>query len=169
VPFDCHLMMTNPDAYLEPLRDAGADLVTVHMEVFPDPTTVAKQARDLGLGFGLVLNPPTPFEAVEPYVELADILLIMSVNPGFGGQAFIPEVLTKVSQARKLVDFQALGTEIEIDGGIGPDNIGRARNAGAEVFVAGSSVFRAEDPIAAVAELRSRLTQDQNAGTGTGR
>ena len=169
VPFDCHLMMTNPDAYLEPLRAAGADLVTVHMEVFPDPTRVAKQARDLGLGFGLVLNPPTPFAAVEPYVELADMLLIMSVNPGFGGQAFIPEVLTKVSQARKLVDFQALGTEIEIDGGIGPDNIGRAREAGAEVFVAGSSVFRADDPVAAVAELRSRLSQEQNAGTGTGR
>lgn len=169
VPFDCHLMMTNPDAYLEPLRAAGADLVTVHMEVFPDPTRVASQARELGLEFGLVLNPPTPFEAVEPFVELADMLLIMSVNPGFGGQAFIPEVLTKVSQARKLVDFQGLGTEIEIDGGIGPDNIGRARSAGAEVFVAGSSVFRADDPVAAVAELRSRLSQEQNAGTGTGR
>jgi ribulose-phosphate 3-epimerase len=169
LPFDCHLMMTNPDAYLEPLREAGADIVTVHMEVFPDPTKVARQARQLDLGFGLVINPPTPFAAVEPYVELADLLLVMSVHPGFGGQDFIPEVLVKVSEARKSVDLRGLATEIEIDGGIGPANIRRAREAGAEVFVAGSSVFRANDPVAAVTELRSQLSQEQNAGTGTGR
>ena len=169
LPFDCHLMMTSPDRYLEPLRAAGADLVTVHMEVFPNPRQVASQAKSLGLDFGLVINPPTPFDAVAPYVDLADVILVMSVNPGFGGQAFIEDVLSKVEAARKLVDSQGLDTEVEIDGGIGPANIARAYAAGADVLVAGSSIFRAEDPAAAVEELRARLTQEEHAGTGTGR
>ncbi len=155
--FDCHLMITNPDAYLEPLREAGADMVTVHAEVFPDPTSIARQAADLGLGFGMVLNPPTPAAAVEPYLELCDFAVVMSVHPGFGGQTFIPEVLDKVETIRKWVDSQGLRTEIEIDGGIDATTIRSAWDAGAEVFVAGSSVFRAPDPVAAVAEMRARV------------
>jgi ribulose-phosphate 3-epimerase len=155
--FDCHLMMTNPHAYLEPLAEAGADLVTVHIEVYPDPTTVARRARDAGLGFGLVLNPPTPFAAVEPFVELCDVVLVMSVHPGFGGQAFIPEVLGKVEAARKSVDSMGLATDIQIDGGMTPATAPRARSAGANVFVAGSAIFRQPDPVDAVRTLREAL------------
>ena len=155
--FDCHLMMSNPDAYFEPLKAAGADLATVHMEVFPNPGPVARQARDAGLEFGLAINPPTPYAALDPFVELCDLLLVMSVNPGFGGQAFIEEVLGKVEAARKRVDSLGLATDIEVDGGIGPENIRRARDAGANVFVAGSSVFSADDPVAAVSAMRKAV------------
>jgi len=155
--FDCHLMMTNPDFYFEPLRAAGADLATVHLEVFPNPAPVAERARQAGLEFGLAINPPTPYEAIDPFVELCDLLLVMSVNPGFGGQSFIEEVLPKVESARKRVDSLGLMTDIEVDGGIGPENIRRARDAGANIFVAGSSIFRAEDPVAAVNSMRKAV------------
>jgi ribulose-phosphate 3-epimerase len=158
LPLDCHLMTLNPDAYLEELKAAGADLVTVHVEVFPNPVTVAARARDVGLGFGLVINPPTPAEAVEPFIELADMVLVMSVNPGFGGQKFMPEVLGKLERVRKFVDSAGLATDIEIDGGIDMTTIRSARDAGADVFVAGTSVFQAEDPAAAVEELRTAIT-----------
>ena len=157
LPFDCHMMTTNADAYFDPLREAGVDLVTVHIEVYPDPRTVAIRARDAGLRFGLVVNPITPFEAIDPYLELCELVLIMSVEPGFGGQSFMEEVLPKVEAARKFVDVRGLSTDIEIDGGIGPDTIGRARAAGADVFVAGSSIFGADDPVAAVTEMRALL------------
>ena len=161
LPFDCHMMTTNADAYLEPLRDAGADIVTVHVEAFPDPLPVASQARALDLGFGLVVNPPTPYEAVEPFIELCDMVLIMSVHPGFGGQEFILESLDKVARVRKFVDSAGLATDIEIDGGIDPSNVESARAAGADVFVAGTSVFRAEDPAAAVDELRRLINSTE--------
>jgi ribulose-phosphate 3-epimerase len=152
--FDCHLMTTNPHVYLDALREAGADLVTVHIEAYPDPSHVAQQARDAGLAFGLSLNPPTPFEAVEPFVELADLLLVMSVQPGFGGQSFDPSTLKKVELARKLIDSQGLSTDIEIDGGITIVTAKAARDAGVDVFVAGTAVFGAEDPVEAVQRLR---------------
>ena len=155
VKFDCHLMMLNPDFYFRAFREAGADMVTVHLEVFPDPTGPAEIARAEGLEFGLVINPPTPFEAVEPYADLCDMLVVMSVNPGFGGQSFIDETLRKMEAARNFVESHGLATDIEVDGGIGPANIRRARDAGANVFVAGSSVFGAEDSIQAVKDLRA--------------
>lgn len=157
LPFDCHMMTTNPDPYFGPLRKAGADLVTVHIEVYPDPSRAAARAREAGLDFGLVLNPITPFASVEPYVELCDLVLVMTVEPGFGGQAFIPEVLPKIEEARKFVDNRGLRADIEVDGGIGPETIAAVRSAGADVFVAGSAIFGAPDPEAAVAELRSLL------------
>lgn len=155
LPFDCHMMTTNPDAYFEPLRVAGADLVTVHLEVYPDPEPVAANARTAGLRFGLVINPATPFAGLEPFVELCDMVLIMSVHPGFGGQSFIPEVLRKVEAARKFIDSRGLATDIQIDGGIDAGTIRSARDAGADVFVAGSAVFRASDPALALKELRA--------------
>lgn len=155
LPFDCHMMTTNPDAYFEPLRVAGADLVTVHLEVYPDPEPVAANARAAGLQFGLVINPATPFAGLEPFVELCDMVLIMSVHPGFGGQSFIPEVLRKVEAARKFIDSRGLATDIQIDGGIDAGTIRSARDAGADVFVAGSAVFRASDPALALKELRA--------------
>jgi ribulose-phosphate 3-epimerase len=155
--FDCHLMTTNPHVYFESLRAAGADLVTVHIEAYPDPSRVAVQARDAGLAFGLSLNPPTPFEAVEPFVELADLLLVMSVQPGFGGQSFIRSALGKVEAARKVIDSRGLSTDIEIDGGITTITARAARDAGVDIFVAGTAVFGAADPVAAVKELRAAV------------
>ncbi|MBT8198621.1 MAG: ribulose-phosphate 3-epimerase [Acidimicrobiia bacterium] len=155
--FDCHLMTTNPDSYFPELAEAGADLVTVHIEVFPDPRPVAEMAREHGLGFGLVANPITPAASVEPFLELVDVVVVMSVEPGFGGQSFMPEVLPKLETIRKAVDSQGLDADIQIDGGITPSTIGLAREAGADVFVAGSAIFRAPDPGGAVRALRNEL------------
>jgi len=157
LPLDCHMMTTNPHAYLGALRDAGAWQVTVHIEAYPDPTAVAARTREEGLCFGLVLNPPTPVEALVPYVELCDTVLVMSVNPGFGGQRFLDATLAKVEVLRKSIDSGGLTTDIEIDGGIGPATAKRARDAGADVFVAGTSIFGADDPVAAIAELRRAI------------
>lgn len=157
--FDCHLMTTNPDAFLPDLAAAGADLVTMHIEAMPDPTRASKQARDNGLGFGLVCNPGTPFAGVAPFLELCDVLLIMSVEPGFGGQGFIPEVLEKVQTAREWVEERGLPTDIEIDGGITPETARMAADAGANVFVAGTAIFGAKDPSTAVADLRRAVEE----------
>jgi ribulose-phosphate 3-epimerase len=153
--FDCHLMVTNPVSLFGPLAAAGANLVTVHIEVHPDPTKAAEEARQNGLDFGLVLDPGTPFDAVAPFVELCDLLLVMSVNPGFGGQAFIPEVLPKLEAARKFIDSAGIPTDIEVDGGITAETARAARDAGADVFVAGTAIFRAPDPVAAIQRLRA--------------
>lgn len=158
--FDCHLMVSNPISLFEPLKSAGADLVTVHIEVHPDPTKAAAAASEAGLDFGLVLSPATPFEAVVPYVELCDLLLVMSVDPGFGGQAFIPEVLPKVEAARKFVDSEGLRADIEIDGGINPGNAPLACAAGADVIVAGTAIFGDPDPAAAAERLRAAAVGD---------
>ncbi|HSM02654.1 MAG TPA: ribulose-phosphate 3-epimerase [Acidimicrobiia bacterium] len=152
--FDCHLMVTNPVSLFEPLAAAGANLVTVHIEVHPDPTGPAAKAREQGLDFGLVLDPGTPFAAVEPFMELCDLVLVMSVQPGFGGQAFIPEVLPKVEAARKFVDSEGLHADIQVDGGITPETARLARDAGADVYVAGTAIFRAPDPVDAIRRLR---------------
>ena len=152
--FDCHIMTTNPDSFLPELARAGANLVTMHIEAVPDPTGAAAAARANELGFGMVVNPLTPFEAVSPYVELCDVVVVMSVEPGFGGQAFMPEVLPKVESAREWVEDRGLTTDIQIDGGITPENAGMAAGAGATVLVAGSAVFRAEDPQTAVEKIR---------------
>lgn len=152
--FDCHLMTTNPDAYLNELRGVGGDIAMIHIEAITDPTEAAAKARDAGLRFGLVINPPTPIDAIEPFVELCDMVLIMSVQPGFGGQSFIPEVLEKVEIARKWVESAGTGADIQIDGGITPETAPNAVSAGANVLVAGTAIFRAEDPVAAVEALR---------------
>ena len=157
--FDCHLMVTNPVALFEPLREAGADLVTVHIEVHPDPRGAATAAGAAGLRFGLVLNPATPFGAVAPFVDLCDMLLVMSVVPGFGGQRFLPEVLPKVEAARKFIDSAGIHADIEIDGGITPETARRARDAGANAFVAGSAIFGSADPVAAVGHLRDAVNE----------
>jgi ribulose-phosphate 3-epimerase len=158
--FDCHLMVSNPEALFEPVKEAGGNLVSVHIEVHPDPTWVAALARDAGLDFGLVLNPPTPFEAVEPFVELCDLLLVMTVHPGFGGQSFISEALPKVEAARNLVEGAGLRADIEVDGGITPETARLARDAGANVFVAGTALFGAPDPVAAARELRAAIESE---------
>ena len=154
LPFDCHLMITNPADHLGALRRAGATGITIHLEAVPDPTRVARMARDVGLGFGVVINPGTPFDAMDPYLELCDMVLVMSVEPGFGGQGFISAVLAKVEAARRAIDGRGLDVALEIDGGIGPETIGAARSAGADVFVAGTAIFGRPDPVSAISRLR---------------
>jgi len=154
---DCHLMTTNPDAYLAELAEAGADSVTMHIEAMPEPTNAAEKARANGLGFGLVSNPATPFAAISPFMELCDLVLFMSVEPGFGGQSFMPEVLQKVEEAREWVEERDLATDIQIDGGINLETARLAVSAGANVLVAGTTIFGAVDPPTAAAELRRAI------------
>jgi ribulose-phosphate 3-epimerase len=151
---DTHLMVTNPGDLLEQFARAGSNRCIVHVEC-GDPRPLFAEMRGLGIGVGLTLNPETPFAAVEPYLAEIDLLLVMSVHPGFGGQSFIPEVLDKVREARKLIDARDLPTEIEIDGGIHEQTIGLAAEAGVDVFVAGSAIFGADDPAAAARRLRA--------------
>lgn len=158
---DCHIMTTNPTAYLPELAKAGVNCVTVHIEAVPDPTEAESLARDQTLDFGLVVNPGTPFEAVAPFAELCDVIVVMSVEPGFGGQEFRPEVLPKVEKAREWVENRGLRADIQVDGGIGPDNAGQVSAAGATVLVAGSAVFRAEDPVQAVMEIRRAAERNE--------
>jgi ribulose-phosphate 3-epimerase len=155
--FDCHLMTTNPDAYLEELKEAGADLVTMHIEAVPNPHPAIARAREADLDVGLAVNPGTPVESIEPFLELIDVAVVMSVEPGFGGQSFNAEVLSKVSRLREIVENAALLTDIEIDGGISAETAGRAARAGANVFVAGTAIFGAGDPAAATKELRRAI------------
>jgi ribulose-phosphate 3-epimerase len=157
--FDCHLMTTNPDAYVEELAQAGANLLTMHIEAVPDPTRAAERTRLSGLDFGLVINPATRFESVSPFLELCDALLVMSVEPGFGGQDFMPEVLAKIEAAREWVESRGLTVDIQVDGGVTPRTAPRARDAGANVFVAGTSIFGSPDPAGAADELRRAIEE----------
>src|SRR6476646_9480213 len=131
---DCHLMIDNPAVLLADFADAGADRCIVHIEL-GDPRPLFDDLRARGVGVGPVLNPPTPVDAVMPYLDQIDLLLVMSVNPGWGGQAFIPEVLDKVAVARKEIDARGLACEIEIDGGINVETAGDAAAAGVDVVV----------------------------------
>lgn len=147
---DCHLMITDPLTYLESLKEAGADGVTVHIEAVPNPIPVMDEAEGLGLDVGLVINPPTPVASIEPFLDRCRLAVVMTVHPGFGGQSFISEALPKISALRKVIDSAALSTDIEVDGGIDPVTAIAATRAGADILVAGTAVFRAEEPQAAV-------------------
>ncbi len=151
---DCHLMMTNPGEYLEAFRKAGADSCTVHVEI-GGTADLIKQMRELGLGVGLAMNPDQTFEAVEPFMADIDMLLVMSVFPGFGGQSFIADVLETVKAARDDIAARDLSAVIQIDGGIDIGTIGSAAAAGATNFVAGTAVFGKPDPAAAITTLRN--------------
>lgn len=152
--FDCHLMTTNPAAYIAEFATAGANLLTMHIEAIPDPTEASECTRRAGLEFGLVVNPATPLAGVLPFLESCDMLVVMSVEPGFGGQSFIPEVLGKVEAAREWVESRGLEVDIQIDGGMTPETAPQARDAGANVFVAGTAIFADPDPAGAAARLR---------------
>ncbi len=154
--FDCHLMMTDPGKYLEAFADAGADGCTVHVEIGGTESLIA-QMRELGLHCGLALNPDTPFAAVEPYLDSIDLLLCMTVFPGFGGQSFMADVLDKVRQARTALRSAGLSVDIEVDGGIDAITAPLAAIAGANVFVAGSAVFGHERPWEAADEIRDAV------------
>jgi ribulose-phosphate 3-epimerase len=152
--FDCHLMMTNPGDYLKAFSDSGADSCTVHVEV-GGTTELVSQMRTLGLRVGLAANPDTPFEALEPFLDRVDLVLCMTVFPGFGGQAFMADVLPKVSRVREAATARRLSVDIEVDGGIDPVNAAQSALAGANVFVAGSAVFGDPRPWEAVERIRA--------------
>jgi ribulose-phosphate 3-epimerase len=157
IPLDCHLMIDDPDRWAVAYAEAGAYNVTVHVEAARDPVALATDLHGAGARAGLSVKPGTP---LEPYLETLrhyDTLLVMSVEPGFGGQAFIPEVLDKVRTARRMVDTGHLTVLVEIDGGIGADTIEAAAEAGVDCFVAGSAVYGADDPARAQQALRERV------------
>lgn len=154
---DVHLMVERPWLMVEGFRAAGADVITVHLEAAPQTREVLRQIRECGARAGLAIKPATPFAAVAPYLPDLDLLLVMTVEPGFGGQAFMPEMLDKVRAAVDERSRRALSFVIEVDGGIGPETARAARGAGADVFVAGHAVFRATDPRSALAELRAAI------------
>ncbi len=157
IPLDCHLMITDPDRWAPAYAEAGAYNVTVHAEAAADPVALARNLRAAGAKAGLSIKPGTP---LEPWVEVLrhyDTLLVMSVEPGFGGQSFMTEVLDKVRTARRLVDTGHLTLLVEIDGGINADTISAAAEAGVDCFVAGSAVYGADDPARAVAALRTQV------------
>ncbi|MEW5811664.1 MAG: ribulose-phosphate 3-epimerase [Actinomycetota bacterium] len=156
IPMDCHLMIDEPGRWAPPYAEAGAHNVTFHAEATHDPCAVARDIRSAGAKAGLAIKPGTP---VDPYLEILrdfDTLLVMSVEPGFGGQKFIAEVLPKVGIVRRLVDAGELTVLVEIDGGINTDTIEAAAEAGVDCFVAGSAVYSAEDPARAVTALRAQ-------------
>ncbi len=156
--FDCHLMMTNPGKYLQDFADAGADGCTVHVEI-GGTSELIEQMRVLGLRVGVALNPDTEFEAIEPYIDQVDLVLCMTVFPGFGGQTFMAHVMDKVRQVRRAVDAGTRVVDIEVDGGIDVATAPQAAAAGANVFVAGSAVFGHARPWEAADEIREAVVR----------
>ena len=142
LPLDVHLMIEEPERYLENFADAGASTITVHIETCPDMDKTQKMIRDLGCKAGITLNPGTKAETIEPYLKNVDLVLVMSVNPGFSGQSFMPEVLPKIRQLRQMLDAINPEVPIEVDGGINPDTIRQTFDHGARVFVAASAIFK---------------------------
>ncbi len=153
--FDVHLMIVNPWNYIKQFADAGADIITVHYEACGDKLAeTLKAIKDLGVKCGVVINPDTPVEKIADVVELCDMILLMSVYPGFGGQKFIPDVLPKIEQARKLIEKSGKDIDLEIDGGITKENVKLVKDAGANVIVAGSTVFNEKDRAKIIKDLR---------------
>ncbi len=157
-PLDCHLMIDNPGRWAPPYAEAGVHNVTFHAEATDDPVAVAKDVRAAGAKAGLAVKPGTPIDGYLEILKHFDTLLVMSVEPGFGGQSFIPEVLDKAKKVRRLVDSGELTLLVEVDGGINMDTIEQAAAAGVDCFVAGSAVYGAHDPAAAVRALRAKAT-----------
>ena len=154
-PMDVHLMIEEPGKYVTQFAQAGADTITVHFEACPHLHRNIQQIRDLGVRAGVAINPHTPVTALEHVVEDLDLVLIMSVNPGFGGQKFIFETLYKIRQLRQLLMDRNSKALIEVDGGVGLQNAGKIMEAGADVLVAGSSVFGSEDPVDTIHKLKA--------------
>jgi ribulose-phosphate 3-epimerase len=154
--FDCHLMIDNPSEYLEAFADAGANGCSVHVEV--DGTAeLCAEMRRLHLDVGLAVNPETPFEAAEPFLDQIDLLLLMTVHPGFGGQSFMHEVMPKVARARGEIERRGLRVALEVDGGIDEHTAPVAAAAGADTFVAGKAIFGDEDALGAARRLRAAI------------
>ncbi len=153
--FDVHLMIEEPGKYAEAFQKAGADILTVHYEACTHLHRNIQQIKSLGMKAGVALNPHTPVELLKDILGEIDLVLLMSVNPGFGGQSFIPNTLNKISTLRKMIDEQGLNVEIEIDGGVTLDNAKTILDAGATVLVAGNTVFRSSNPAETISKLKN--------------
>jgi ribulose-phosphate 3-epimerase len=165
LPLDVHLMISDPDRYISAFADAGASILTVHAEAVVHLDRTLNFIRTHKVGVGVSINPATPLNLVEHALGLADILLIMSVNPGFGGQKFIPYTLEKIRQARQIIDNRGYQTAIEVDGGIDTDTMTEVVKAGAEILVAGSAIFHSPDParkVKEMLEIAARLGYDSS-------
>lgn len=154
-PLDVHLMIVEPDKYLEDFRNAGADVLTVHYEACTHLHRTLGYIKELGAKAGVAVNPHTPVELLDDVLEMADMVCIMSVNPGFGGQKFIYQTLSKIRRLKDRIIKRNLNTLIEIDGGVGLQNAEEILKAGADILVAGSSVFKSEDPIDTIDRLKN--------------
>ena len=154
-PFDVHLMISEPLKYIDDFCNAGADIITFHVEADSDITETIAKIKSRGVKAGLVVKPKTEVETVFPYLDQLDMVLIMTVEPGFGGQSFMADMLPKVEKLRSEIDSRGLSVLIEADGGIGPQNIALCAKAGVDVAVAGTAVFKADDPAKAIEELKS--------------
>lgn len=139
--FDVHMMVTEPGRYIEDMKDAGADMITVHVEACKHLYRTVQAIKACGLKAGVVLNPATPLSSLEYILEDVDMVLLMCVNPGFGGQKYIPQMTAKIKALKEMIDAKGLSVDIEVDGGITPDNVGMVLEAGANIIVAGSAVF----------------------------
>ncbi|MFQ5586619.1 MAG: ribulose-phosphate 3-epimerase [Thermodesulfobacteriota bacterium] len=157
LPLDVHLMVESPERFIPRFADAGSDIITVHAEACPHLHRVIQQIKELGIRAGVSLNPSTPLGALDHILEDIDLVLVMSVNPGFGGQKFIPSSLRKVREVRKRLDVGGLRAELEIDGGIKIMNIGEASKAGADVFVAGSAIFGSDNYSETIRSMRKEI------------
>lgn len=155
---DVHLMITNPERYVEAFKDAGADIITVHAEAVNHLDRVVSQIREMGIKVGVSLNPSTPASVLDYVLDKIDMVLIMTVNPGFGGQSFIEGMLQKISLLKKTISERNLNIDIEVDGGINEDTVSKVTKAGANILVAGSAFFSSEDPKAFVRLLKERGT-----------
>lgn len=159
---DVHLMIENPDQYLEVFVDAGADLITVHQETCPHLHRTVQQIKEHGIAAGVAVNPATPLQHILPILEYVDLVLIMSVNPGFGGQKFIESTYPKIKNLASIRQKNNLNFLIEVDGGVGLSNIQKIAEAGADIFVAGSAIFKADD----IPQRIKELTQKAKTGKG---
>ena len=159
LPIDVHLMVVEPERYVDDFAHAGADVLTIHPEVSPHLHRQLARIRELGKRAGAALNPSTPLDAVREVAADLDLLLVMSVNPGFGGQRFIPGALDKAARARRMLDEARSPAVLQIDGGINRETIGAAWRAGVDAFVAGNAIFAAPDPRAEIGALRARCTE----------
>jgi len=168
VPLDVHLMIEEPDRYIEAFIEAGAAMVSVHVEVTPHLQRTLSVIKSLGATAGAVLNPSTPVTALSEVAGEVDFVLVMTVNPGFGGQAFLPRSESKIRRVRALLDEAGNAAPIEVDGGIDLDTVGWVVAAGAEILVAGSAVFGGADPAAAVRELKAAATAGLTVRSGPG-
>lgn len=153
---DVHLMIERPERYIQEFADCGADLINFHMEACEDVAGTLNAVRSMGKKAGITIKPATPAEAVRPYLKLADMVLVMTVEPGFGGQKLIPECLEKVKEIRAMAEQEGLDLDIEVDGGIHTENVGLALEAGANVIVAGSAVFK-NDIAVNIKEFQKRM------------
>ena len=156
LPLDVHLMITNPDLYLEAFKNAGADIITVHAETVHHLDRVVSQIREMGIKAGVSLNPSTPETVLDYVLDKIDMILIMTVNPGFGGQSFIEGMTQKISLLKRTISERNLNIDIEVDGGINEDTVSKVTDAGANILVAGSAFFSSKDPKAFVRLLKER-------------